>query len=204
MRPFLAFLLLAPSAALARCPTADDISNGIVYANTLKGSESINVAYGTTAYLASYYELGDYGLTKTFLMLKGVYPLSLTAITSDPLLTVSYHYAVPQSAFPEPAPGVNWQVEAVLARGDDTVKEVQTYTFGAEEERSIGGCDVLVLPYDIATESEMFGTQTLEMLYFPVLGLAFPDVRRGLAEGDLPDFTEKMTTYPDLLAEWGN
>ena len=49
--------VLLAGEALARCPTSDDISAGIVYSNTVAGQESINVAFGTTAYLASYYEL---------------------------------------------------------------------------------------------------------------------------------------------------
>ncbi|PJE32573.1 hypothetical protein PSM7751_01517 [Pseudooceanicola marinus] len=209
MRPAAAFCLSLPAvllagAALARCPTSDDISAGIVYSNTVAGQESINVAFGTTAYLASYYELGDQGLTKQFLMLKGVYPQTLTAITAAEVLTISYHYPVGQAEFPEPREGVSWQVEAVVAQGADSLTETQSYTFGREEEREIGDCTFGVIPYDIETRSEAYGAQVLGMFYVPVLGVAFPDVRRDLPESGEVAFSESMTTYPALLAQWGN
>lgn len=209
MRPAAAICLSLPvialaGAALARCPTADDISAGIVYSSTVAGEESINVAFGTTAYLASYYELGEQGLTKQFLMLKGVYPQTLTAITASEVLTISYHYAVGQGEFPEPREGVSWQVEAVVAQGADSLSETQSYTFGREERREIGDCTFGVIPYDIETRSAAYGAQVLGMFYVPVLGVAFPDVRRDLADPESVDFAERMTTYPALLAQWGN
>ncbi|MBR9762314.1 MAG: hypothetical protein GYB53_01935 [Rhodobacteraceae bacterium] len=204
MRTALILALLLPSSAVARCPVSDDISRGIVYASTLGESESIHVAMGTSSFLASYYELGDYGLTKQFLLLKGAYPLSLTSVVGDEALTISYHYPIPQAGFPEPAPGVNWQVEAVVAQGEVSLSETHSYTFGNEVERKIGNCSFLVVPYDIETRSEVYGAQVLPMFYIPVLGVSFPDsAREGSADED-PDFSERMTTYPDLLAEWGN
>ncbi|WP_010141740.1 hypothetical protein [Oceanicola sp. S124] len=204
MHAALILALLLPSAVAARCPVSDDISRGIVYASTLGESESIHVAMGTSSFLASYYELGDYGLTKQFLLLKGAYPLSLTTIVTDEALTISYHYPIPQAGFPEPAPGVNWQVEAVVAQGEVSLTELHSYTFGGEVERQIGNCSYLVVPYDIETSSDVYGAQVLPMFYIPVLGVSFPDSSREAGVGEGVEFSERMTTYPDLLTEWGN
>ena len=204
MRPLLILAMLLPSGAVARCPVSDDISKGIVYISTLGEEEAIQVAMGTSSFLSSYFELGEYGLTKQFLLLKGAYPLSLTSVMTEEALTVSYDYPVPQAGFPAPAPGVNWQVEAVVAQGDVSLVETHSYTFGSEVERRIGDCSYLVVPYDIETASDVYGTQVLPMFYIPVLGVSFPDSSREQGVGEGAEFSERMTTYPDLLAEWGN
>lgn len=204
MRPLLILAALLPTGAAARCPVSDDISRGIVYISTLGEEEAIQVAMGTSSFLSSYFELGEYGLTKQYLLIKGAYPLSLTSVMTEEALTISYHYPVPQTGFPEPAPGVNWQIEAVVAQGDVSLVETHGYTFGAERERRIGDCSYLVVPYDIETSSEVYGTQVLPMFYIPVLGVSFPDSSRESGVGEGVAFSERMTTYPDLLAEWGN
>lgn len=208
-RAALALAMLAlPAVAMARCPGSDDISAGIVHGYVdAAGQEVLDVAFGTTSYLATYYELGAFGLTRQRLMLKGVYPLAVTTIVSDEVVTTAYDYGVVQAAFPAPAPGVSWQVEVSVTRGGAHHLETQGYTFGAAEERAIGACSYRVIPYDILTDSPERPPGILRMFHVPVLGVSFPDPRRDSGTGDGADMSrraERMTTYPDLLAEWGN
>ncbi len=156
-----------PGAALANCPTADDLTGGIRFAMPdgaywdLSGHGSDRVAYFQWS--------PDFEVQRMELA-EGIFIASLVADSMEEPWRSEFEPR--PSAFPEPAANTAWETRMTsrglgINRVDD-----MTYTFGAAQQMTFGDCAFTYLPMTLRSEpvSQEGEGVSSEYLYFPELG----------------------------------
>lgn len=168
LRPALLALAL-PGAALAQCPTADDLARGILFTGENGETELFTAGNGDT--VLARYRSPD-GLESDAVLARGVY---LTELVSQPgseaeNLSV-YAYPLLAREMPLPEPGASFEVDAEVTVGSHSATEAQSYSFGSIEEVRFGDCAYEVIPVEV-TYSTLQGTvETYH--YVPALGITY-------------------------------
>ncbi|MDA7425944.1 hypothetical protein [Thalassococcus lentus] len=171
MRPLIGLALLAaPSAAIAACPTANDLSTGIRF-EVSGGDAEVFTTFGESS-LQSIYFIGDDPVTRV-LLARGLYLLEVVDIDESGALDLAtrstYAYAMPPGELPLPKAGSTYSAEYVLTENGQPSSETELYSFGQETGVSFGACEYAAIPIDVR-----YGNGDIdELMWLPELGLSY-------------------------------
>lgn len=161
--------LLLPGAALAQCPTADDLAAGIRFTGE-QGETEVFTALDDTLVRAAY--RSPDGLESDAVLAHGLYLVELISQPGSAAENRSlYAYPVLAREMPMPQSGGSWEVDATVTVGEHSATEQQAYSFGVPERVSFGDCTYEVIPVEV-TYSTM-GDTVETYHYVPDLGLAY-------------------------------
>jgi hypothetical protein len=164
--------LLAPTLAIADCPTGDDLETGIKFQIEGGATETFQrLENGTTQ---ANYRDGESEETRV-LLAKGVYLLEYTPVIDGVASygeRTGYSYDMTPDEMPNPKPGITWNTKASLIESGLFTSEIQSYEFGQLTELTLGSCTYDMMTIDISLDND--GEITLETLhYLPELAIAY-------------------------------
>lgn len=171
---------LAPAAAMAACPTGDDLKTGIRFATS--GGDTEEFSRFTEDTVASHYYVGGV-LDSRVLLARGLY-LSEYLVMKDgqPDLETRSTYVFPMAPgdMPLPAPGGVFSVNITVNDAGALYGETDIYTSGQETQVRFGSCAYRMIPVEFRFEPDE--TNSVELLHWlPDLGLSY------LAKSTSPD-----------------
>ena len=173
---------LAALPALA-CPTAEDLATGIRLTQADGSVETFRrvspaVVEQRTRYTDGYEALNLFG--------QGLHLMQLADLEEDGTISniLRFAYGVEAAEMPVPTAGGSWQVEVGVIEGFSTSREVQSQSYGAATEVTIGDCTYDAIPVTI----DYLGDETdysEEITYLPSLGFGY--LTRWEEPGTAPD-----------------
>lgn len=180
-------LTLCPIAALADCPTGENLNNGIRF-QVIGGDNEVFRTHGTPGVVEAFYNASD-GYTTRTLLGQGVYLLEVLDFENNepvPDSRSTYGFPTTPAEMPLPKPFGGWAVKVGTLNSDGPGSEVQSYSFGDMTEYSFGACTYQMIPVHIRYEDD----EAVDVLhYLPQLGLSY------LAEVRSVDGTDVYSYY---------
>lgn len=176
-------LLVLPAAALADCPTADDLEKGILF--HVDGGDREVFRRFSDDVISSVYSYGDGGPESRFLLGRGMYLLETTEVENGVTLAgskVVYAFEMGVDEMPLPTPEAGWTTDVIVREGTFLDTETQIYSFGPQTQVSFGACT-----YDMIPVIQSYRPDPDEVVeyvnWLPELGISYL-VRASYPDGD--------------------
>ncbi|MDB4214069.1 hypothetical protein N9741_04330 [Octadecabacter sp.] len=186
MKPMILVSLIATTPAFAQCPVGADLQNGI------RAIESDGVSHVYTAQRNGIVEVeinSSDGYVSRNLLAQGNHLLQLADVENGMLVPSSitnYSYSTPPATLPVPSANAVWNTQTIVREGLEIYREIQTQTWGATFDLTIGACTYDAIPGKLRYEREDYSID--EGVYFiPELGFSL-----------LYSYNDDQSTEPDI------
>lgn len=169
----LVFLIaLLPAAAVAECPSAADLSDGIRL--TAEGGDSETFSRFDRHTIQSIYTAAAAGYTSRTLIARGLYVTEVVDLENGapmPDTRLVYDFPVSPEAMPVSPENGKWSADVTVNDMGQMSSEQQFYVFRPMTEITFGRCTYRMVPVDTRFSSEPGYVETTYFL--PDLGLSY-------------------------------
>ncbi len=183
-------LALFPTVAMAACPTAEDLTDGIRF-DVVGGDWEVFKRLNSNAIEARYFFGAGSGVRN--LLAQGLYLVEFADFEDNDILhstRVTYSFPLSLGDMPVPQENGGWNTKAVaFSLEDGFYTETHVYTFGTERTKVFGACSYKMLPIEIRYPIDGEDTGDVDVIHWlPELGIGYLAASKGEDYHDTYDY----------------